>query len=154
MLRKPGPTSLELPLAILFFLCGDFRELGIDLWEFGFVQAQPGDVAFVVDRDRGLADHGLLDVVDRDELAEDSSRVGVVLLDRLAGEADERGVRLCFTRLQRQGDFLLVHIDTENAYAKHLPDFKVLREFLRVGTILGDFAHVQQTFEVWLQFDE
>ena len=32
----------------------DFLELGIDLGEFGFIQAQLGNAAFVVDPDRGL----------------------------------------------------------------------------------------------------
>ena len=88
-----GPLGLELLLAILFFPFGDFLELGIDLGQFGFVQAQLGDAAFVVDRDRGLVDDRLLDVVDRDVLAEHGPRVDVVLLDGRAGEADERGVR-------------------------------------------------------------
>ena len=89
-----GPLGLELLLAILFFPCGDFLELGIDLGQLGFVQAQLGDPAFVVDRDRRLVDDRLLDVVDRDVLAEDGPRVGVVLLDRRAGEADGRLLRI------------------------------------------------------------
>ena len=44
---------------------GDLLELGIDLGQLGFVQAQIGGAAFVVDRHRGLADDGLRDVVDR-----------------------------------------------------------------------------------------
>ena len=76
-----------------FFPCGDFLELGIDLGQLGFVQAQLGDPAFVVDRDRGLVDHRLLDVVDRDVLAKDGPRVGVVLFDLRAGESNERGIR-------------------------------------------------------------
>ena len=48
---------------ILSFCFGDFLELRINLGEFGFVQAQLGDAAFVVDRDRGLVDDGWLDVV-------------------------------------------------------------------------------------------
>ena len=47
----------------LSFCFGDFLELRINLGEFGFVQAQLGDAAFVVDRDRGLVDDGWLDVV-------------------------------------------------------------------------------------------
>ena len=89
-----GPLGLELLLAILCFPFGDFLELGIDLGQLGFVQAQLGDAAFVVDRDRGLVDDRLLDVVDRDVLAEDGPRVGVVLLDRRAGEADGRLLRI------------------------------------------------------------
>ena len=49
-----GPLGLELLLATLFFPFGDFLKLGIDLGQLGFVQAQLGDAAFVVDRDRGL----------------------------------------------------------------------------------------------------
>ena len=47
-----GPLGLELLLAILFLPFGDFLELGIDLGQLGFVQAQLGDAAFVRDRDR------------------------------------------------------------------------------------------------------
>ena len=84
-----APLHLELLLAILFFPFGDFIELGIDIGEFGFVKAQLGDAACVVDRGGRLVDHRLLDVVDRDVLTEDGPRIGVVLFDRRAGEADE-----------------------------------------------------------------
>lgn len=85
-----GPLGRELLLAILFFPCGDFLELGIDIGQFGFVQTQLGDAAFVVDRHRGLVDERLLDVVDRGVLAEDCPRVGVVLFDRRQQREAER----------------------------------------------------------------
>lgn len=73
------PLRFELLLSILVFPFGDFLELGIDLRQFGFVQAQLGDSVFVVDRHRALVDHRLLDVVDRDVLAQRGPRASVVI---------------------------------------------------------------------------
>ena len=42
-----GPIGQESLLAIRFFLFSDFLELGIDLWQFDFVQAQLGTEASV-----------------------------------------------------------------------------------------------------------
>lgn len=75
-----GPLRLELFLLRQLFAFGDFLKLRVDLRQLCGVQAEPGNPAFVIDRNRGLVGDSALDVVDGNVMVKDRSRIRASVL--------------------------------------------------------------------------
>ena len=86
---QSGPFRFQFLPAILLLGLGDFGKFGVELREGGRVEAQLGDAALVVDRDRGFVGDGALDVVDGNIVAEHGPGIGIRLLDGRAGKPNE-----------------------------------------------------------------
>jgi hypothetical protein len=96
------PLALELLLSLDLLAFGYLLELGIDPRLLGFVKAQLGEPAFLVDRDGRLVLHGALNVVNTDVVAENLAGALVLKLDGCAGEANEGGVRQRVAKVRRE----------------------------------------------------